>query len=267
MNVANGEITMMMMGRWMAIKNKKAASDAKKGVALARYSREIMSAARQGGGDPDINYRLRGAIDAAKAGGLSKDNIENAIAKATGALKGDDLEAINYEGYGPGGVAIFIECETDNRNRTAGDIRSYFNKQNGNLGQDGCVAYLFEPFGRIVFECQNEAEANAWMEAAIEAEAHDVVLHEDDTPLYVEIITDAKRLNETCSRLSELRPAIPFAPETVELTRICSTSSPIDDEAVAKPLIKLIQLIEDHDDVNRIYHNAEIPEALWNLYG
>jgi YebC/PmpR family DNA-binding regulatory protein len=251
------------MGRWMAIKNKKAASDAKKGVALARYSREIMSAARQGGGDPSSNFRLRGAIDAAKAGGLSKDNIENAIAKATGALKGDDLESLSYEGYGPGGIAIFIECETDNRNRTAGDIRSYFNKQNGNLGQDGCVAFMFEPFGRIVIEAKNEDEANQWVEWAIEAEAHDVFTHNEDGDIFVEIITDAKALNNVCLALTEIA-TLPFTPETVELTRICGTETVVDNLAIAKPLIKLIGLIEDHDDVNKVYHNADIPEAVWN---
>ena len=250
------------MGRWMAIKNKKAASDAKKGVALARYSREIMSAARQGGGDPASNFRLRTAIDHAKAGGLSKDNIENAIAKATGALKGDDLEALSYEGYGPGGIAILIECETDNRNRTAGDIRSYFNRYNGNLGQDGCVAYLFEPVGRIVIPCQTEALANQWVEGAIEAEVQDVHLHAEDSLTYVEIITEAKALNAVCTTLSEI-VSLPFEPETVELTRLCANETLVEEEAIAKPLLKLLAVLEDHDDVNKVYHNAEIPEAVW----
>jgi YebC/PmpR family DNA-binding regulatory protein len=251
------------MGRWMAIKNKKAASDAKKGVALARYSREIMSAARQGGGDPSSNFRLRGAIDAAKAGGLSKENIENAIAKATGALKGDDLESLSYEGYGPGGVAIFIECETDNRNRTAGDIRSYFNKYQGNLGQDGCVAFMFEPFGRIVIEAQHEETANQWVEWAIEAEAHDVFTHPQDGTFFVEVITEAKALNAICQALSEIA-SVPFTPETVELTRLCATETVVDDPSIAKPLIKLLSMIEEHDDVNKVYHNADIPESVWH---
>ncbi|XVJ51937.1 MAG: YebC/PmpR family DNA-binding transcriptional regulator [Vampirovibrio sp.] len=250
------------MGRWMAIKNKKAASDAKKGVALARYSREIMSAARQGGGDPSSNFRLRGAIDAAKAGGLSKDNIENAIAKATGALKGEDLESLSYEGYGPAGVAIFIECETDNRNRTAGDIRSYFNKHQGNLGQDGCVAFMFEPFGRIVLEMNSEAKALQWMDWAIEADAHDVQMESENGFYYVEIITEAKHLNTVCHTLSEIATE-PFLPETVELTRLCATQTDIEDPIIAKALIKLLNAIEDHDDVNRVYHNAHLSEALW----
>ena len=253
------------MGRWMAIKNKKAASDAKKGVALARYSREIMSAARQGGGDPDINYRLRAAIDAAKAGGLAKDNIENAIAKATGALKGEELEELSYEGYGPGGIAMFIECETDNRNRTAGDIRSYFNKNNGNLGQDGCVAYMFEPKGRIVLQAKDSAHAETLMEHAIEAEAEDVLLHDDDGELYVEVLTDAKALNQVCEGMAKHMNE-PFAPETVEITRICGVETAITDDETAKPLVKLIQQIEDHDDVNKLYHNADISEELWERY-
>jgi YebC/PmpR family DNA-binding regulatory protein len=253
------------MGRWMAIKGKKAASDAKKGVALARYSREIMSAARQGGGDPAANFRLRAAIDAAKVGGLAKDNIENAILKATGQLKGEELEELSYEGYGPGGVAIFIECETDNRNRTAGDIRSYFTKNNGNLGSDGCVAYMFEPYGRILVKANDEEHAVQWMEMAIEAEAHDVLLHDDDDEHWVEILTQATDLNAVCERLKDLATE-PFEPETVELTRIPSTMADVADPEIAKPLVKLIGLLEDHDDVNKVHHNIEMSDALWEEY-
>ena len=253
------------MGRWMAIKGKKAASDAKKGVALARYSREIMSAARQGGGDPSANFRLRAAIDAAKAGGLAKDNIENAILKATGALKGDELEELSYEGYGPGGVAMFIECETDNRNRTAGDIRSYFSKNNGNLGSDGCVAYMFEPFGRILIKASSPENAEQWMEWAIEADAHDVSLHEDDGDNWVEVLTVSTELNAVCERMKAVASE-DFAPETVELTRIPSTMADVTDPEIAKPLVKLIGMIEDHDDVNKVYHNAEMPDELWEQF-
>jgi len=253
------------MGRWMAIKGKKAASDAKKGVALARYSREIMSAARQGGADLSVNFRLRTAVDAASKGGLAKDNIENAILKATGQLKGDELEELSYEGYGPGGVAIFIECETDNRNRTAGDIRSYFTKNNGNLGSDGCVSYMFEPYGRILIKVNDEEHAEQWMETAIEAEAYDVLLHNDDDETWVEVITQATDLNAVCERMKALSTE-DFAPDTVELTRIASTMANVTDPDIAKPLVKLIGLIEDHDDVNKVHHNIEMSDELWEQF-
>lgn len=238
------------MGRWGSIKHKKAASDAKRGVQMAKASREIMSAAKQGGGDVNFNVRLRTAVERAKAIGLPNAKIDNAIEKGTGSGSGDDLTELTYEGYGPGGVAIFIEAATDNKNRTAGDIRSYFNKNEGNLGQDGCVAYLFEELGLITLPKGKGLTFETVMEGAIEAGATDV---KDEDEAY-QILCAPTDLNEVTRALEA--QGLPV--ESAELTRWATTETDVTDESVAKPLLKLLEALDDHPDVNKVVTNANI---------
>lgn len=260
------------MGRWMAIKNKKGAADAQKGVALAKFSHNIIAAAKQGGPDPAGNFRLRTAIEKAKAGGLPMSKIENAIAKASGGSNTDEVEALTYEGYGPSGVAILIEIATDNRNRTAGDIRSYFNKFEGNLGQDGCVAYLFEERGLVEI---NPAEAlkagftlEGLLEVAADAGAMDVEeeIHEESGQPNWLVWTEPSELNAVCTGLTQAKLAIASA----ELTRLPQTWVAVDDYAVARPLFRLLEAIENQDDVQRVYSNAQFSPAVlaqWDAEG
>lgn len=249
------------MGRWMSIKHKKASADARKGVALAKYSHEIIMATKVGGPDPAANFRLRTAIERAKAGGLPNSKIENAITKGQGSTDVDTLESLTYEGYGPGGVAIFIEAATDNRNRTAGDIRSYFNKYEGNLGQDGSVAFLFEHRGliRVVrTEALSEELELALMEAAIEAGALDVQEPCEQTDEHWEIYTTPEGMNAVCQALGQAGVSIASA----EWTRVALTQVDVADETLAKPLLKLLEALEQQDDVQAVYANVRWSEAL-----
>ena len=243
--------------KWAQIKRSKAVKDAKKGANFAQCSREIIIAAKIGGGDPEGNFRLRTAIVRAKAAGVPNDNIKRAIEKGMGASGADSMEDLSYEGYGPGGVAIFIETMTDNRNRTAGDIRSYFNKYQGNLGSDGCVAWIFEAKGLIKVP-QSFAE-DVVFEKAIEAGALDfqAVEPDDDEAVY-EIFTLPEELNAVCQALSEAKITI----QSAEVTRIPQNSVKVDSETVAKPLFKLLDAIESHDDVQNVYANFDMDEAL-----
>ncbi|MFM7389122.1 MAG: YebC/PmpR family DNA-binding transcriptional regulator [Vampirovibrionales bacterium] len=258
----------MMMGRWMAIKQRKTSADAKKGVALARYSRELMRASKLGGADPSANFRLRKAIEQAKAGGLAKEAIEKAILKGSGQLAGDKaLEDVVYEGYGPAGVALLIETATDNRNRTAGDIRSYFNKYEGNLGQDGCVAYLFEPQGVVEVPAPAHEE-DRMMAAALEAGADDVAYDANADGLGVwRFITDYHNAFAVAESLSQTLPANEASQLKVVQHRVPATTVNITCADVAKPLLKLLNALEDHDDVETVYCNAEFSDALLQELG
>jgi len=164
--------------KWANIKHRKAKVDAQKGAAFAKYSREIFVSAKAGGVDPFTNFRLRTAIDRAKSAGLPNDTIKRIMEKAAGTGSGDNYEEITYEGYGPGGVAVFIETMTDNRNRTAGDLRSYFNKNNGNLGENGCVGWIFKQEGSILIDT-NEVDSDKLFEDAINAGAEDFIAEEE----------------------------------------------------------------------------------------
>jgi YebC/PmpR family DNA-binding regulatory protein len=241
--------------KWANIKRKKAAKDAKKGQAFARFSREIMKAAQLGGGDPAGNFRLRTAIDKAKAAGIPNDNIDRAIARGVGNDSADRVEEMTYEGYGPGGVAVLIETMTDNRNRTAGDIRSYFNKYNGNLGADGCVAWIFTQKGLIQVPL-SEINEDELFEKAAEAGADDVSSDADEG-VYV-IQTEPGQLNFVAQALSDLR--VPL--KSVEMSRIPQNSVEVTDPAQARDLLRLLDAIESHDDVQAVYANFEIAESL-----
>jgi len=239
--------------KWSTIKRKKGANDAKRGKIFTKLIKEITVAAKMGGGDPDGNPRLRSAITAAKAENMPKDNIERAIKKGTGDLDGAVYEEILYEGYGPGGVAVLVETMTDNKNRTVADIRHYFAKSNGNLGESGCVGWMFDKRGVIVVDAEGVDEEEL-MDQAIEAGAEDVV-EEENT---FQILTAPEDFSEVVDSLEKsgiktVEASISMVPKnTVEVT----------EEKSANALIKLLDNLEDHDDVQKVHANFDIPDEI-----
>ncbi|WP_027191809.1 YebC/PmpR family DNA-binding transcriptional regulator [Fundidesulfovibrio putealis] len=238
--------------KWKNIQVRKGAQDAKKGKVFTKVTKELMLAAKAGGGDPGINARLRSAIAAAKAVNLPKDKIETAVKKGTGELGGGNIDEITYEGYGPGGVAILVEAATDNRNRTVAEIRHILGKGGGSLGESGCVAWMFEKKGIITLDKAKYAE-DQLMEAALEAGADDVV-DQDDT---WEVST-APEVFET------VRQALEDA--GMELLSAEVTMSPkntVDvDVETGRRLLKLMDNLDDNDDVQQTHANFELPEEL-----
>ncbi|MCA9789747.1 MAG: YebC/PmpR family DNA-binding transcriptional regulator [Cyanobacteria bacterium HKST-UBA06] len=241
--------------KWANIKHRKAAQDAKKGQAAAKYCRAIMQAAKLGGADPEANFRLRTAIDKAKSAGVNNDTIDRAVQKGAGLLSGDQLEDMTYEGYGPGGVAVFIEAMTDNKNRTAGDVRSYFNKYGGNLGSDGCVAWMFVQRGEILINTEGQDEEQL-LDIALNSGAEDV--HVNDTINRFEIWTPTDTLNDVCQALRQYD--IPI--ESAETTRVPENTVKVDSADVAKPLLKLLDALESQDDVQQVYANFDMDDEL-----
>jgi len=238
--------------KWSTIKRKKGANDAKRGKIFTRLIKEITVAARSGGGDPDGNPRLRSAIAAAKAENMPKDNIDRGIAKGTGELEGEVYEEILYEGYGPSGVAVLVECMTDNRNRTVADIRHYFAKSSGNLGESGCVAWMFDKKGLILVDKEKYTEEEI-MDLALEAGADDVVEEESE----YQILTAPEEFNDVRSALEE--SGVEFI--EASLTMIPQNTVEITEEKPAKALLKLLESLEDHDDVQSVHANFDIDEA------
>ncbi len=239
--------------KWATIKRKKAVIDAARGVAFQKFSREIIVAARLGGGDPSGNFRLRTAIDRAKAAGLPNDNIKRAIEKGSGSSGADSVEELTYEGYAAGGAAIFIEAMTDNRNRTAGDIRSYFTKFNGNLGETGCVGWMFKQAGAIEF-AKETTDFDKLFEAAIEANAQDVI---DEEEVY-KVIT----LPEDFQSCVETLEKNGFKGISAELTRIPENLIEVTDVKTATNILRLVEKLEEHDDVQNVYSNFDISDEL-----
>lgn len=239
--------------KWSTIKHKKAAVDAARGVTFQKFSREIIVAAKLGGGDPAGNFRLRTAIDRAKAAGLPNDNIKRAIEKGSGSGGADNVEELTYEGYGAGGSAIFIEAMTDNRNRTAGDIRSYFSKFGGNLGETGCVGWMFKQVGSIEFD-KDTTDFDKLFEAAIEANAQDVV---DEDDIY-KVITTPEDFQSCVETLEQNG----FKGTSAELTRVAENLIEITDEKTAASILRLISRLEEHDDIQNVYSNVDIPDEL-----
>ena len=211
-------------------------------------------AAREGGGDPDANPRLRLAIDKANAANMPKDNIERAIKKATGDLEGVTYEELKYEGYAPGGVAVMVECLTDNRNRTVAEVRHAFSKYGGNLGTDGSVAYLFDKIGVLNF-APGTSEDDV-MEVALEAGAEDVVSEDDGS---IEVITTPEDYDEVKASLVEAG----FAPENAEITMRASLEVELDAEQGEK-VLRFLDALEDLDDTQDVFSNADIPEEAYN---
>ncbi len=238
--------------KWANIRFRKSAQDARRGKLFTKLIREITAATRLGGDDPAGNPRLRAAIDKAMAQNMPKDNIERAINRGAGDLDGVHYEDVRYEGFGPGGVAILVECTTDNRNRTVSEVRHAFTKHGGNLGTDGSVAYLFSKQGILSFPADLDEEAI--MEAAISAGAEDVVTNDDGT---YDVIT-------TPQSFEAIRDAMKgggFAPEMAEVTQRASTAVPLFGEDAAKTL-RLLEMLEDLDDVQNVHTNADFPEEL-----
>jgi len=242
--------------KWANIKHRKAAQDKIKGKTWSKLIREVTVAARQGGGgDMTINPRLRLAVDKAYAQNMPRDTIERAIARGAGDTEGMDYEEIRYEGYGPGGTAVMVECMTNNRNRTAGDVRHAFTKCGGNLGTDGSVAYLFTHQGMLSFAPGTREEA--LLEAALEAGANDVVGNEDGS---LDVITSP----DSFSAVKDALVAAGFIGQG-EVTFHAATRAELDRDA-AERLLKMIEMLEELDDVQEVYSNADIaPELLEEL--
>ena len=238
--------------KWANIQHRKGAQDKKRGKLFTKLIREITVAAKIGGGDLNANPRLRLAVDKAKGQSMPKDNIERAIKRGAGALDGVDYQEIRYEGYGPGGAAVMVDCMTDNRNRTVADVRHAFSKFGGNLGADGSVSYLFNNVGLLAYAAGTDEDAV--MEAAIDAGAEDVVVDEDSS---IEVLTAP-------ADFEAVRDAMRSAgldPETAELTMRASTSASLDEGAAAS-MIKMLEMLEDIDDVQSVYSNAEIDDEI-----
>jgi len=239
--------------KWSTIKRKKGANDAKRGKIFSKLIKEITVAARHGGGDPDGNPRLRSAIAAAKAENMPKDNISRAIDKGSGGGDGDTYEEILYEGYGPGGVAVLVECMTDNRNRTVADVRHFFAKSNGNLGENGCVAWMFEKKGQILVDKENISEEDL-MDKALEAGAEDVIEDENE----FQVLTSTDEFNDVRDGLEE--QGVAFLEASISM--IPQNTIEIDDEKIAVSLLKLLENLEDHDDVQKVHANFDIDQDL-----
>ncbi len=234
--------------KWNNIKNKKAKTDAQKAKVFTKIGKEIAIAVREGGGNPDTNRKLKDLIAKAKASNVPNDNIERAIKKASGA-DGVVYEEIFYEGYGPSGVAVIVETATDNRNRTASDVRHYFDKYGGNLGQSGCVSYLFEDKGVIIILKDDSVDEDALMEAALEAGAADFVADEE----VFEIYTESSDLDAVRDELE----AAGYTIESADKDKIPSNYVVLESEDDIKNMNLLIEHLEDSDDVQNIYHNWE----------
>lgn len=236
--------------KWANIKHRKAAQDAKRGKIFTKLIRELTVAAKEGGGNPEDNPRLRAAVDKALGANMKKDTIEKAIARGAGGGEGDNYDELTYEGYGPNGVAILVECMTDNVNRTVSQVRAAFNKAGGNLGTNGSVAYLFEKKGQISFG--DDADEDAIMEAALEAGADDVVTNDDGS---IDVFAPWQEFMDVKQGLVDAG----LEPVYAEVGMIPSTTVDLDVDTGAKAL-KLIDALEDLDDTQNVYHNADIPE-------
>jgi YebC/PmpR family DNA-binding regulatory protein len=238
--------------KWANIQHRKGAQDKKRGKLFTKLIREISIAARMGGSDLASNPRLRLAVDKGKAQSLPKDNIDRAIKRGAGELDGADYLELRYEGYGPGGTAVMVDCMTDNKNRSVAEIRHAFTKFGGNLGADGSVNYLFNHVGMLTFPAGSDEDAV--MEAAIEAGAEDVVVHEDTS---IEVITDPVDFESVRDTLRESG----FEFENAELTMQATTSAELDFKA-AGTMVKLLEMLEDLDDVQNVYSNADISDEI-----
>lgn len=244
--------------KWANIKRQKARVDAQKGKVFARISRAMIVAARHGVPDPEANFQLRTAIEKARAAGIPNDNIERAIAKGAGKLgaDGSELEEIRYEGYGPGGVAVLIEALTDNRNRTAAELRAAFSKQEGNLGETGCVGWMFNQTGIVTVIAPPDEEA--FLEVLLEAEADSYEIVESEEATLAEVTTGVSQL-ET---LSQVLKQHGYSVQEAELRWVPTNSLEITDPDQARRVLKLMDALEDLDDVQTVTANFEMGDRL-----
>jgi YebC/PmpR family DNA-binding regulatory protein len=235
--------------KWANIKHRKGREDAKKGKIYTKIGREIMVAVKQGGADPETNSKLKDAISKAKSANMPNDNIQRSIKKASGDVDMANFEDIVYEGYGPSGVAIIVEALTDNRNRTAGDLRHFFDKYGGNLGQTGCVSFMFDKKGIINIERTDNTDEDEIMMEALEAGAEDIGSYDE----YFEIITEPNDFSKVRDAME--KDEYKFLSSGIEM--IPKTFTKLDTEEDIKLMEKLIDHLEDHDDVKNIYYNLE----------
>ncbi len=240
--------------KWSTIKYKKGAADAKRGKVFTKLIKEITIAARSGGGDVAANPRLRTAITAAKSENMPKDNIERAVKKGTGELEGVIYEETTYEGYGPGGAAVFLESVTDNKNRAVADIRHIFSKAGGNLGSNGCVGYMFDKKGYFAIS-SDAADEDTIMEHALDAGAEDV---REDGDIF-EVITAPEDFESVKSALDDA--GIPY--ENAEVTMLPQNTTALKGKE-AEQMIRLMDALDDCDDVQKVYTNADIPDEMVN---
>ncbi len=249
--------------KWANIKRQKAVVDAKKGATYARHSREIIVAARCGA-DPAANFKLRQAIDRAKGEGMPNDNIQRAIEKGSGGGQGSNLEELTYEGYGPGGVAILVRCTTDNRNRTAGDIRSYFSKYGGNMGESGCVNWLFKERGEITIESDKAIDEEELLALALESGADDIETDEarGNDSFIATFICNTQRLESVKEKLALAKASTKLLVKSAQTNMVPQSSIEVSDKNIAIQLIKLLDALENQDDVQQIYANFDM-ESNW----
>lgn len=238
--------------KWATIKRKKAKIDSARAVVFQKYSRELMVSARLGGADINANFRLRTAVDRAKAAGLPADNIKRAIEKGAGMGSGENFEELTYEGYAAGGVAVFIEVMTDNKNRSAGDIRSYFTKYNGNLGENGCVGWMFKPIGMILFD--KGVDFEKLFDTAVELGADDIQEEDEE----YKVLTSVENFQAVVEGLEKEG----FKSKDAELTRLPENTIEVTDEKTANQILKLLEKIEEHDDVQNVYSNFDISDEI-----
>lgn len=240
------------MGRIGNIINRKGKQDAKRAKIFTKHARAIAVAAKEGGSDPEYNGTLKAAIDKAKADNMPNDNIDRAIAKGAGGGAGENFETIVYEGYGPGGVAVIVEALTDNKNRTAGNVRYYFDKNGGNLGTSGCVSFMFDKKGQILIEANDDVSEEELMDTALEAGAEDLIVEEDG----FEVLTSP----EDFQAVKEELEAKGYSFISAEVKLLPQTTTKLTEEEQLKFMNRLVDMLEDDDDVQNIAHNWEIEE-------
>lgn len=240
--------------KWNNIKNKKGKEDARRAKEFTKLARYIMVAAREGGADPEYNASLKAAIEKAKAANMPNDNIERAIKKGSGGTDGSAYEEIKYEGYGPGGIAVYVSCLTDNRNRTASDVRHAFDRCGGNLGQSGCVSFMFDRKGLLFIERKDEISEDDLMLEAIDLGAEDFNSSEEG----FEIITSP----EDFDRIRDSLAKSGYEFSVAEISFIPQNTTVLTNEKDIKNMARLIELLEDNDDVQDVYHNWDMPDDL-----
>ena len=238
--------------KWANIKHKKAANDKKRGKIWSKLIREVTIAAKEGGGDINANPRLRLAVDKAKGANMPNDTIDRAVKRGAGGADGEDYDELRYEGYGPGGTAVIVDCLTDNRNRTASEVRHAFTKHGGNLGTDGSVSYMFTKQGVISYA--PGCDEDAVMEAALEAGAEDVLSNDDGS---VDVVTEPEMLSD----VKDSMVAGGLEPDNAEVTFSASTNAELGQDDAEK-LMKMIDTLEDLDDVQEVYSNADISDEI-----
>lgn len=238
--------------KWANIQHRKGSQDAKRGKLFTKLIREITVSARFGGSDASTNPRLRTAIDKALTANMTRDTVERAIKRGSGTQEGEHFEEVRYEGYGPGGVAMMVDCMTDNRNRTVSDVRHAFDKSGGNLGTDGSVSYLFKKVGQLSFAAG--VDEDKIMEIALDVGAEDVIKNDDGS---IEVLTSPQELQVVKEAMEQAK----FKPEQAELTMRAATSTTLNLETAQK-MMRLLEMLEDLDDVQQVYSNADMSEEI-----